>query len=143
VLWADTVAVNPRACGAQSAVGGILLSRGIEQRSVTLLRDAVAHQELALSLCADRTNEARAAMIYTRLGAGRAMLSDLPGARAALEHALALAPRYALAVVWLGYAHFLAGDKDGAASLLKYAIIDLGPPDFSVAEVARRYVDKL
>jgi hypothetical protein len=142
-LWADTVAVNPRACGAQSAVGGILLSRGIERRSVTLLRDAVAHEELALRLCPDRTDEARAAMIYTRLGAGRAMLSDLPAARAALERALALAPRYALAVVWLGYVQLLAGDKDGAASLLKYAIIDLGPPDSSVAEVARRYVDKL
>jgi hypothetical protein len=142
-LWVDTVAVNPRACGAESAVGGTLLQRGIDERSVDLLRDAVAHEELALRLCADKSDRARAAMIYTRLGAGHAMLSHLPAARAALERAVALAPRYALAVVWLGYAHYLAGDKDGAASLLKYAIIDLGPPDSGVSEVARRYVDGL
>jgi hypothetical protein len=142
-LWADTVAVNPRACGAQSAVGGTLLSRGIAERSVDLLREAVAHQQLALSLCPDRSDEARAAMIYTRLGAGHAMLSHLPAARAALERALAFEPRYALAVIWLGYVRFLEGDKDAAAVLLKHAIIDLGPPDWSVAEVARRYVDKL
>jgi hypothetical protein len=142
-LWVDTVAVNPRACGAQSAVGGTLLGRGIEERSVDLLRDSGAHQELALQLCADKSDSARAAMIYTRLGAGQAMLSHLPAARAALEHALTLEPRYALAVVWLGYVHSLAGDPAGAATLLKYAIIDLGPPDSSVADVARRYVDKL
>ncbi|HEV3031545.1 MAG TPA: hypothetical protein VG319_07860 [Polyangia bacterium] len=142
-LWKDTVAVNPRSCGAQSAVGGTLLDRGIAASSVSLLRDAVAHQELALRLCADRADEARAAMIYTRLGAGHALLSHLPAARAALERALAFSPRYALAVVWLGYVHYLSGDADGAASLLKFAIIDLGPPDSAVADVARRYVDKM
>jgi hypothetical protein len=142
-LWVDTVAVNPRACGAQSAVGGTLLQRGIDERSTDFLRDAVAHQELALHLCADKSDAARAAMIYTRLGAGHAMLSHLPSARAALERAVALQPRYALAIVWLGYVHYLSGDKDGAASLLKYAIIDLGPPDSAVGDVARRYVDKL
>jgi protein O-mannosyl-transferase len=142
-LWRDTVAINPRACGAQSAVGGTLLDRGIEERSADLLRDAVAHQRLALSLCADRSDEARAAMIYTRLGAAEALLGHVPAARAALERAVALAPRYALAVVWLGYAHALAGDRDGAATLLKYAIFDLGPPDAAVSEVARRYVDQL
>jgi hypothetical protein len=142
-LWVDTVRVNPRACGAQSAVGGTLLERGIEERSVTLLRDAVAHEELALALCSDTSDEARAAMIYTRLGAGHAMLSHLPAARVALEHALVLAPRYPLAAVWLGYVHSLEGDRDGAASLLKYAIIDLGPPDAAVSDVARRYVDRL
>jgi tetratricopeptide (TPR) repeat protein len=142
-LWADTVAVNPRACGAQSAVGGTMLSRGIAERSVDLLRESVARQQLALDLCADRTDQARASMIYTRLGAGQAMLNHLPAARAALERALALEPRYALAVVWLGYVRFLMGDKDEAAVLLKQAIIDLGPPDWSVAEVAQRYVDKL
>jgi hypothetical protein len=142
-LWDDTVAVNPRACGAQSAVGGTLLQRGIEERSVALVRDAVAHQELALRLCADQTDAARAAMIYTRLGAGQAMLGHLPAAGAALERAVVLEPRYALAVVWLGYVDLLEGDVDGAAEKLKHAIIDLGPPDSSVAEVARRYVDKL
>jgi hypothetical protein len=142
-LWVETVNVNPRACGAQSAVGGTLLSRGIEQRSLTLLRDAVAHQELALRLCADKTNIERAAMIYTRLGAGQAMLNHLAAARVSLERAVSLAPRYALPVVWLGYVHFLSGDKEGAANLLKYAIIDLGPPDANVAQVAQWYVDKI
>ena len=142
-LWVDTVAVNPRSCGAQSAAGGTLLTRGIEQHSPWLLRDAVAHQELALRLCSDDSDQARAAMIHTRLGAGRAMLGDASGARAELAHALELAPRYALAVVWLGYADYLAGDLDGAASLLKQAIFDLGPPDSNVAEVARLYLDKL
>jgi hypothetical protein len=142
-LWGATVAVNPRACGAQSAVGGILLQRGVEESSAPLLRDAVAHQELALSLCADRADPMRAAMIYTRLGAGEAMLAHLPAARAALGRALMLSPRDGLAAVWLGYVHYLQGDVAGAAGLLKYAIIDLGPPDASVSEVARRYVDKL
>jgi hypothetical protein len=142
-LWAETVAVNPRSCGAQSAVGGTLLSRGMESRSVEVLRDAVAHQKLALGLCADRTDAARAAMIYTRLGAGQAMLSRPAAARAALERAIELEPRYPLAVVWLGYVHVLEGDVDGAAALLKRAIIDLGPPDGAVSEVARLYVDKL
>jgi hypothetical protein len=142
-LWVDTVKVNPRACGAQSAVGGTLLSRGIEQRSLTLLRDAVAHQQLALRLCADDSNIERAAMTYTRLGAGYAMLNHLAPARVSLERAISLSPRYALPVVWLGYVHFLSGDKEGAANLLKYAIIDLGPPDGNVAQVAQWYVDKL
>ena len=142
-LWVDTVAINPRACGAQSAVGGTLLKRGIDEGSVWLLREALAHEELALRLCADRTDKERAAMIYTRLGAAHAMLNHLPAAAAALERAISLAPRYALPVVWLGYVHFLHGDKDGAAALLKYAIIDLGPPDSGVGDVARRYVDRL
>jgi hypothetical protein len=144
-LWKDTVAVNPRACGAQSAVGGTLLTRGIEQRSPELLRDAAAHQELALSQCSDASDEARAAIIYTRLGAAEAMLGEghVAKARAALEHALALRPAYALAVVWMGYVEYLSDDEDAAAKLLKHAIIDLGPPDSTVAEVARLYVDKL
>jgi hypothetical protein len=144
-LWKDTVAVNPRACGAQSAVGGALLSRGIEQRSPELLRDAAAHQRLALSQCSDASDEARAAIIYTRLGAAEAMLGEghVPKARAALERALALRPAYALAVVWMGYVEYLSGDEDAAAKLLKHAIIDLGPPDSTVAAVARLYVDKL
>jgi tetratricopeptide (TPR) repeat protein len=82
-------------------------------------------------------------MAYTRLGAARAVLGELPAAHAALERAIALEPRYALAVIWLGYAHFRAGDLDGAARELKRAIFDLGPPDASVAEVARLYVGKL
>ncbi|MDB4982928.1 MAG: rane protein of unknown function, partial [Myxococcales bacterium] len=142
-LWVDTVAVNPRACGAQSAVGGTLLGRGIETHSTETLRDSVRHQELALSLCADSSDEMRAAMIYTRLGAGRAMLNHLGPARVALERALALAPRYALAAVWLGYVDYLSGDAVGAATMLKYSIMDLGPPDTGVAEVAQWYVDKL
>jgi hypothetical protein len=142
-LWVDTVAVNPRSCGAQSAVGGTLLTRGIERHDPWMLRDSVAHQELALRLCSDDSDRSRAAMIHTRLGAGRAMLGDVDGARAALARALQLEPRYALAVVWLGYANYLGGDLDDAAALLKQAVFDLGPPDSAVAEVARRYVDKL
>jgi len=45
--------------------------------------------------------------------------------------------------VWLGYVRFLEGDRQAAAALLKRAVIDLGPPDSSVAEVARRYLDKV
>jgi hypothetical protein len=142
-LWIDTVAVNPRSCGAQSAVGGTLLSRGIETHSIETLRDSVRHQELALSQCADSSDKMRAAMIYTRLGAGRAMLNHLGPARVALERALGLAPRYALAAVWLGYVDYLSGDQVGAATMLKYSIMDLGPPDFGVAEVAQWYVDKI
>jgi hypothetical protein len=142
-LWKDTVAVNPRACGAQSAVGGTLLSLGIEQRSPELLRDAAAHQQLALSQCSVASDEARAAIIYTRLGAAEAMLGHVPAARAALDHALALRPSYALAVVWMGYVEYLSDDEDAAAKLLKRAIIDLGPPDSTVAGVAQLYVDKL
>jgi hypothetical protein len=142
-LWLETVAVNPRACGAQSAVGGTLLSRGIATRATETLRDSVRHQELALSLCADRADAARAAIIYTRLGAGQAMLNHLGPARVSLERAVELMPRYPLAVVWLGYVHFLMGQKIEAATLLKHAIIDLGPPDGGVAEVAQWYVDKL
>jgi Flp pilus assembly protein TadD len=71
------------------------------------------------------------------------MLNHLAPARVSLERALALAPRDPLAVIWLGYVHFLAGDKEGAATLLKYAIIDLGPPDTGVAQVAQWYVDKI
>jgi Flp pilus assembly protein TadD len=108
-----------------------------------LLRDAVAHQELALRLCADARDPQRAAMIYTRLGAGQAMLNHLAPARVSLERALALAPDSPLAVVWLGYVAFLSGNREDAARLLKYAIIDLGPPDGNVAQVAQWYVDKL
>jgi hypothetical protein len=146
-LWADTVAVNPRSCGAQSAVGGTLLRRGIDEASgagsVDVLRAAAEHQRVALLQCADASDPARAAKFYTRLGAAEALLSHLPPARAALERALVLAPRDPLTVVWLGYVHLLSGDTAGAAVLLKRAIIDLGPPDNDVAEVARRYVDKL
>jgi hypothetical protein len=154
-LWADTVAVNPRSCGAQSAVGGTLLRRGIDEASgaasgaasgegaVDVLRAAAEHQRVALRQCADASDPARAAKFYTRLGAAEALLSHLPPARAALERALVLAPRDPLTVAWLGYVHLLSGDTAGAAVLLKRAIIDLGPPDNDVAEVARRYVDKL
>lgn len=142
-LWLATVRVNPRACGAQSAVGGNFLSRGIAEQSPDLLRAAAAKQELALRLCGDDGDPTRAATAYTRLGAARAMLGDLPAARAALERAMHLWPRYALPVVWLGYVRFLEGDRQAAADLLKRAVIDLGPPDSSVAEVAQRYLDKV
>jgi protein O-mannosyl-transferase len=142
-LWTRTVAVNPRACGAQSAVGGARLTSGIEERSPALLRDAADHERLALSLCADASDPARAAMFYTRLGGAEAMLNHLGPARAALERALALAPRDPLAAIWLGYVSSLAGDNGRAAVLLKYAIIDLGPPESDVSRIAQWYVDKL
>jgi tetratricopeptide (TPR) repeat protein len=142
-LWDETVAVNPRACGAQSAVGGTLLSRGIAERSLIMLRDAVAHQEVALQLCSDASDPVRASMFYTRLGAGQTMLNHLAPARVSLERAISLVPNSPLAVVWLGYVAFLSGDKERAAQLLKYAIIDLGPPDGNVAQVAQWYVDKI
>jgi hypothetical protein len=142
-LWLDTVARNPRSCGAQSAVGGRLLTRGIEEVSPVLLREAAAHQELALSLCADDGDRTRAAIIYTRLGAARAMLAQPGPAAEALMRAIDLQPRYGLAVVWLGYVRYLQGDRAAAADLLRHAVIDLGPPDAAVAEVAQRYLDRV
>ncbi|HXU62241.1 MAG TPA: hypothetical protein VN962_11095 [Polyangia bacterium] len=142
-LWLATVAVNPRSCGAQSAVGGGLLSQGMATGDAQALRESVRRQELALSLCSDESEPFRAAFTYTRLGAALALLDDRREARAALERAVALYPRLALPVVWLGYVAYRDGDIETAAALLKRAIIDMGPPDSTVADVARLYVDKL
>jgi hypothetical protein len=142
-LWVETVARNPRSCGAQSAVGGNLLTRGIAENAPDLLRQSIQREEAALRLCSDDSDTFRAAMIYTRLGGAHAMLQELGPARAALERATQLWPRYALAVVWLGYVEASSGNAPAAAELLKRAVIDLGPPDASVAEVAQRYLDKI
>jgi protein O-mannosyl-transferase len=142
-LWLATVAVNPRSCGAQSAVGGGLLSQGMETGDAAALREAVRREQLALELCPDASEPFRAAFTYTRLGAAEALLGQRGAARAALDRATALHPRLALPVAWLGYVAYLDGDAVGAATLLKRAIIDLGPPDSTVASVARLYVDKL
>jgi protein O-mannosyl-transferase len=142
-LWLATVAVNPRSCGAQSAVGGSLLSQGMATGDAGALREAVRRERLALELCPDASEPYRAAFTYTRLGAAEALLGNHAQARAALERAMALHPRLGLPVAWLGYVAYLDGDAAGAATLLKRAIIDLGPPDSTVAAVARLYVDKL
>jgi hypothetical protein len=142
-LWVETVSRNPRSCGAQSAVGGNLLTHGIEQNAPDLLRQSAAREEEALRLCSDESEPFRAAMTYTRLGGARAMLHELGPARAALQRATQLWPRYALAVVWLGYVESLSGNTAAAGELLKHAVIDLGPPDAAVAEVAQRYVDQI
>ncbi len=142
-LWLATVAVNPRSCGAQSAVGGGLLSQGMATGDPEVLRQAAERERLALALCSDESEPYRAAFSYTRLGAAEALLNERPQARAALERAIALHPRLALPVAWLGYVAYQDGDAEGAAMLLKRAIIDLGPPDSTVATVARLYVDKL
>jgi protein O-mannosyl-transferase len=142
-LWLATVAVNPRSCGAQSAVGGGLLSRGMASGDPALLRASAAREELALRLCSDESDRFRAAFAYTRLGAARALLDDRAGARLALERATVLHPRYALPFAWLGYLAYQEGDQAVAAMLLKKAIFDLGPPDATVAAVARYYVDKI
>ena len=142
-LWLATVAVNPRSCGAQSAVGGSLLSRGMISGDPELLRASAAREELALRLCSDDSDPFRAAFAYTRLGAARALLDDRAAARLALERATVLHPRYALPFAWLGYLAYQEGDQAVAAMLLKKAIIDLGPPDATVAAVARYYVDKI
>jgi tetratricopeptide (TPR) repeat protein len=142
-LWRATVATNPKSCGAQSAVGGRLLTLGMERRDPAVLRESAARQELALSLCPESTDAFRAAMTYTRLGGARALLDDRDGARAALGRALELAPRYALPVAWLGYVAHLEGDRDKAAALLRRAIIELGPPDGAVAQVAQLYIDEI
>jgi tetratricopeptide (TPR) repeat protein len=142
-LWAATVAVNPRSCGAQSAVGGNLLSLGMKSGDPATLRASAAREELALTLCSDESDPFRAAFTYTRLGAARALLDDRAGARAALERAAALHPRYALPFAWLGYLAYQEGDPAASAMLLKKAIIDLGPPDATVAAVAQIYVDKI
>jgi tetratricopeptide (TPR) repeat protein len=142
-LWLATVAVNPRSCGAQSAVGGNLLSRGMKTGDPETLRASAAREELALRLCSDDSDPFRAAFIYTRLGAARALLDDRAGARAALERAATLHPRYALPFAWLGYLAYQEGDPATSAMLLKKAIIDLGPPDATVAAVAQIYVDKI
>ena len=142
-LWLATVAVNPRSCGAQSAVGGNLLSRGMASGEHDVLLASEAREELALSLCADDSDPFRAAATYTRLGAARALLDDRAGAREALIHAIRLTPRNPLPVVWLGYQAYREGDTNAAADFLKHAIIDLGPPDGTVAAVAQLYVDKI
>jgi hypothetical protein len=142
-LWLATVAVNPRSCGAQSAVGGGLLSRGMVSGDPALLRASAAREELALRLCSDDSDPFRAAFAYTRLGAARALLDDRAAARLALERATVLHPRYALPFAWLGYLAYQEGDQAVAAMLLKKAIFDLGPPDATVAAVARYYVDKI
>jgi hypothetical protein len=142
-LWRETLRRNPRSCGSQSAVGGNLLSRGMAAGDPDLLRRSAAHQQEALRLCPDETDSVRAATFHTRLGAAEALLGALGPASAELARAIELQPRYALPVVWLGYVRFQAGDLDQAAALLKHAVIDLGPPDWTVAEVAQRYVDRL
>jgi len=142
-LWLATVAVNPRSCGAQSAVGGELLSRGMASGDRQVLAASAAREELALSLCSDGSDPFRAAAAYTRLGAARTLLGQPVPARAALTRAIALGPRYALPVAWLGYQAYRDGDLPTAAILLKHAIIDLGPPDATVAAVAQLYVDKI
>jgi hypothetical protein len=142
-LWLATVAVNPRSCGAQSAVGGALLSRGMATGEHEVLTEAADREELALSLCSDHSDPFRAAATYTRLGAARALLDDRPRAREALGRAIALSPRYPLPVAWLGYQAYREGDMNAAAVLLKHAIIDLGPPDATVAAVAQLYVDRI
>jgi Flp pilus assembly protein TadD len=81
--------------------------------------------------------------MQTRLGAAEALLGDRAAARAALERATALMPRYALGVVWLGYLSHLDGDDGRAAALLQRAVVDLGPPDATVAAVAQLYLDKI
>ncbi|HVT08357.1 MAG TPA: hypothetical protein VHO67_12940 [Polyangia bacterium] len=142
-LWTATVAANPRSCGAQSAVGGGLLSEGMATGNAQALRESIRREQLALSLCPDESEPYRAAFTYTRLGAAQALLDDRPAARAALERAIALYPRLPLPVAWLGYVAYREGDAETAATLLKQAIIDLGPPDATVAAVARLYVDRL
>ncbi|MFL5306568.1 MAG: tetratricopeptide repeat protein [Polyangia bacterium] len=142
-LWLATVAANPRSCGAQSAVGGGLLSQGMANGDAQALREAIRREQLALSLCPDESEPYRAAFTYTRLGAAHALLDDRPAARAALERAIALYPRLSLPVAWLGYVAYREGDAETASELLKRAIIDLGPPDATVAAVARLYVDRL
>ncbi len=142
-LWRATVAINPSSCGAQSAVGGSLLSRGMRQNDPELLRAAADRQELAVALCPDDADVVRMAMMYTRLGAARALLGELPAAHAALDKAVGLAPRYALAPAWLGYVAFREGDRAQAAVLLQRSILELGPPDGTTAEVARLYLDQL
>jgi protein O-mannosyl-transferase len=142
-LWLATIAVNPRSCGAQSAVGGNLLSRGMASGDHDVLIASAAREKLALSLCSDDSDPFRAAASYTRLGAARALLDDRAGAQDALTHATRLSPRNPLPVAWLGYLAYREGDLNAAAAFLKHAIIDLGPPDATVAAVAQIYVDKI
>jgi hypothetical protein len=142
-LWAATARANPRSCGAQSAMGGTKLRDGLATHSSALLQEAVALEKRAIELCPAAADPVRGAMILTRLGAAHAVLGQLPPARQALDEAIRLAPRYALPVVWLGYVLFQSGDKPGAEASLRHAVIDLGPPDAAVAQVASQYMDKI
>jgi len=146
-LWRATARVNPRSCGAQSAIGGTMLSRGMAEpspdRAREMLRESVVREQMALALCTEESDVFRAAIIETRLGAAEALLGDRPAARAALDRAGDLVPRYALAAVWRGYVAHLDGDDDRAAALLRRAVVELGPPDATVAAVAQLYVDKI
>jgi hypothetical protein len=38
---------------------------------------------------------------------------------------------------------FQSGDRQGAEASLRHAVIDLGPPDAMVAQVASQYMDKI
>jgi hypothetical protein len=142
-LWAATARVNPRSCGAQSAMGGARLREGIHSRAPATLAEGVALEELALRLCPPDADPPRGAVMLTRLGAANAVLGQLNPARQALDHAIRLSPRDPLAVVWLGYVQFMAGDKRAAEASLRHAVIDLGPPNATVAQVASQYMDKL
>jgi hypothetical protein len=142
-LWAATARVNPRSCGAQSAMGGARLREGITSRAPATLAQGVALEELALRLCPPDVDPPRGAVMLTRLGAANAVLGQMNPARQALEHAIRLSPRDPLAVVWLGYVQFMAGDKRAAETSLRHAVIDLGPPSATVAQVASQYMDKL
>jgi hypothetical protein len=142
-LWAATARVNPRSCGAQSAMGGARLREGINSRAPATLAEGVALEELALRLCPPDADPPRGAVMLTRLGAANAVLGQLNPARQALDHAIRLSPRDPLAVVWLGYVQFMAGDKRAAEASLRHAVIDLGPPNATVAQVASQYMDKL
>ena len=146
-LWRATARVNPRSCGAQSAIGGTMLSRGMAEpspdRAREMLRESVVREQMALALCTEESDVFRAAIIETRLGAAEALLGDRPAARAALDRAGDLVPRYALAAVWRGYVAHLDGDDDRAAALLRRAVVELGPPDATVAAVAQLYIDKI
>ena len=128
----------------QSAVGGRLLILGDGRAAIRAqLREAATRQERALALCPESTDAFRAAIIYTRLGGAQALLDDRPAAQQALLRAAQLAPTYALPYVWLGYLAHLQADQETAAEMLRHAVIDLGPPDGTVAGVARLYVDSL
>ncbi|HXI60545.1 MAG TPA: hypothetical protein VNO55_31000, partial [Polyangia bacterium] len=142
-LWAATARVNPRSCGAQSALGGARLREGINSRAPATLAEGVALEELALRLCPPDADPPRGAVMLTRLGAANAVLGQLNPARQALDHAIRLSPRDPLPVVWLGYVQFMAGDKRAAEASLRHAVIDLGPPSATVAQVASQYMDKL
>jgi protein O-mannosyl-transferase len=135
-LLLATVAVNPRSCRAQSAMGVGLLRRGLREGNSALVAAAAAKQRLALSLCPPSREPIQAGIALARLGGVQFHLGDRAGARDAFERANRLAPGYSLPLAWLALlAH--ADNDEGRAMAALQEVMRRGTPDLETQEVLR------